>query len=837
MDETAQRDALRELTARGLVSAHPAPSALSTGNSDRQSNRGSWRVTLPNGTTARLLLVERLAPQAAAHTEFHRECPRLIPRPLFHVAVSGGEAFAEEFFAGTALADTPIVGSLSPARIQHAVAQARQALAETTTPSTEELRAAEWSDWAASLTGGTLFTATEVRLLREAILPRLYTALTHSLPPATRWTNGDFVAANLLVDAGGGVRLIDMEFARRTHFFAEDAVRFHVLSDIARRHPEYFPGLSDPGPAWHLFFWLRQLQLEAQHNTAAYLQTVRPTRLGVIRRLAEEILGLSLAGWSEPALPVHWHLEKSDGDEIAGWCHVPSAAALRAIVLTSATERLVEVPLETRPDVQSHFQGHPGALHAGFRLPLPPGIDASGRWLAAISADGTLLPFRTLQSPRDDAPPGELPAMDRLRTYPAESWPLLSVVMPVFNPPVVFLEQAVASVIGQSYSHWELILVDDHSTDAAVQARLGALAASDARIQLRRLPANGGISAATNAGLALARGSHVAWLDHDDVLAGDALAEVAAALLADPSLDVLYTDQDKWDEAGRSSQPFRKPAWSPVYFLGVMYVGHLLAARRDLVLAAGGCDSRFDRVQDYELMLRLSRRTQRIRHLPKILYHWRMLAGSIARESGAKGAIDALHAAAVQIHLDALGLGLKAVTHPRLPHRVQLLARDNPTLRRVSIILNHAGSDSLPAVTHPDCEWVVDASQATGECLLFLQAGLETMTVDWVQTLQAHLELPGVGAVSPQVVGADGKLEYAGDAVLAGQDPDADGPGGQVACSREATELSSACFMIRRSLYLECRGAARNASALRAALQQRDQCCVYVANVRLRRAP
>jgi glycosyltransferase involved in cell wall biosynthesis len=488
----------------------------------------------------------------------------------------------------------------------------------------------------------------------------------------------------------------------------------------------------------------------------------------------------------------------------------------------------------------------------------------------------------------------EPPLADRLARFPREQWPLISVVVPVYNTPARHLDSAVRSVLDQAYPKWELCLVDDASTDLSVRAQLQALAGTDARIKLRLEPANRGISAATNAGLALASGEFVALLDHDDELTPDALGEMAVRLLAEPETDVLYSDQEKCDEEGRKFQPFFKPDWSPVYFLGVMYVGHLLVVRTALLRAAGGCDSRFDRVQDYELMLRLGERTGRIGHVPKLLYRWRTLPGSIALSSHAKGPVDELQVAAVQAHLDRRGLPARAITHPRLPHRIHLVPGSVAPPGKISIIipskdapghLQRCLESIFQRTTHRDFEvLVVDtgttdaaalaimaahpirrleqggafnfsrannfaAQAARGDVLVLLNNDTEVVTPDWLQIMLTHLSLPGVGAVGPLLLYPSGTVQHAGvalglrgtcDHVMRGCDPDDDGHGGALACSREVSALTAACLMVRRDKFLAVGGLEEAYAHI---YQDADFClrlraggdsCVFAANVTLR---
>ncbi|HEY8994459.1 MAG TPA: glycosyltransferase [Lacunisphaera sp.] len=488
----------------------------------------------------------------------------------------------------------------------------------------------------------------------------------------------------------------------------------------------------------------------------------------------------------------------------------------------------------------------------------------------------------------------ESPLADRLARFPPEQWPLISVIVPVYNTPLRHLDSAIRSVLNQTYPNWELCLVDDASSDPSVRAKLQTFADTDARIKLRFEPDNRGISRTTNAGLAFASGEFVALLDHDDELVPDALGEIAARLLAEPDLDVLYSDQEKCDAEGRSFQPFFKPDWSPIYFLGVMYVGHLLVARTVLVREAGGCDPRFDRVQDYELMLRLSERTKRIGHVSKVLYRWRTLPGSIALSSHAKGPVDDLQVAAVQAHLDRRGLAVKALAHSRLPHRVQLVPGRATRLGKISIIipskdapghLQRCLESIFTRTIYPDFEvLVVDtgttdpaalaimaaypirrleqtgpfnfsrannlaAQAAQGDALVLLNNDTEVVTPDWLQILLTHLSLPGVGAVGPLLLYPTGTVQHAGvalglrgtcDHLMRGGNPNDDGHGGVLACSREVSALTAACLMVRRDRFVAAGGLEEAYAHI---YQDADFClrlrsdglsCLFVANVVLR---
>jgi GT2 family glycosyltransferase/glycosyltransferase involved in cell wall biosynthesis len=214
--------------------------------------------------------------------------------------------------------------------------------------------------------------------------------------------------------------------------------------------------------------------------------------------------------------------------------------------------------------------------------------------------------------------------------------PVISLIVPVYNVRPEFLQACVVSVLAQTYPFWELCLCDDASTDPRTHEVLAALQGMDPRVRIRRLQQNLGIAGASNMAVEMATGEFIAMLDNDDAIAPDALLEVARALFADPSIDVIYTDEDKIDEAGNLIDTYFKPDWSPEHLESVMYVLHMLVVRKRLFLELGGFRSEYSGAQDFDLMLRLSRRTQHVHHIQKALYHWRAVEGSAAAVVDAK---------------------------------------------------------------------------------------------------------------------------------------------------------------------------------------------------------
>lgn len=202
---------------------------------------------------------------------------------------------------------------------------------------------------------------------------------------------------------------------------------------------------------------------------------------------------------------------------------------------------------------------------------------------------------------------------------------LLSVLMPVFNTKPGYLDDAITSIVDQSYHNWELCVVDDASVRRSTLNTLSKWAKRDQRIKVKRLSENGGISKASNQALEMAQGKFVILMDHDDVLNVDALAEVAKIAQDRPEIKLIFSNEDRLSKKGLRIQPYFKPGWDRLLMLSQNLVSHLGAYERQKMLDIGGFRPGFEGSQDWDLALRFSEgiSDSQIAHIPKILYHWR----------------------------------------------------------------------------------------------------------------------------------------------------------------------------------------------------------------------
>jgi glycosyltransferase involved in cell wall biosynthesis len=238
------------------------------------------------------------------------------------------------------------------------------------------------------------------------------------------------------------------------------------------------------------------------------------------------------------------------------------------------------------------------------------------------------------------------------------SGPKISVVVPVHRPLRHQLDRAVASVRGQTYQRWELILIDDGSGDARLSRRLEAFARRDSRVMCIALPENRGIGSATNAGVLAARGEYVCFLDQDDVLTPDALSLAAGSLTRDPTVDFLYADEDKIAPGGRLVQPWFRPDRNTDLLLAYNFVSHPIAVRRSAIIEVGMLHEDLGGAQDHDLALRLSDFGAKFAHLPEVTYHWRISSTSTSHSAATKpyterAGLEAVRASVARMGWDA----------------------------------------------------------------------------------------------------------------------------------------------------------------------------------------
>lgn len=513
------------------------------------------------------------------------------------------------------------------------------------------------------------------------------------------------------------------------------------------------------------------------------------------------------------------------------------------------------------------------------KFPLVPGTE--GKWLKRwqrvrrglgyIRRNGLISTYRRLKM---DQAPGKSVQDYQVWISKNENWdveaiqkeiqnfkyqPTISILMPVYNVEQNWLEKCIQSVQNQFYPNWELCMADDCSTDESVRPTLEKYAKSDERIKVVFRSENGHISRATNSALEIATGEFVALLDNDDELAPIAFYEVVKALNENPELDLIYSDEDKIDMQGNRFDPAFKPDWSPDLLLGTNYISHLGVYRRSIMNEIGGFRPGFEGSQDYDLVLRFTEKTtaQRIHHIPKVLYYWRILPTSTAADQSTKGYAFEAGLKAVQEAL--VRRGIKGTAHHAAGNGLYDVEYEVLSTDLVSIIIpTRDGYDDMlrclnsivAKTSYPNYEIIVAdngstdermeklyakfkgqlgerfrvesidipfnysrinnlaAQKAKGKYLLFLNNDTEVITPGWITKMVSFAQFERIGMVGAKLYYPNQTIQHAGVIVGLGGAaghchhtyPKGDfGYFGKLEINVNYLAVTAACCMIRKS--------------------------------------
>lgn len=442
--------------------------------------------------------------------------------------------------------------------------------------------------------------------------------------------------------------------------------------------------------------------------------------------------------------------------------------------------------------------------------------------------------------------------------------PLVSILLPLFNTKPQMLTLALESVENQIYPFWELCICDDASSDLGARRVLDAYLeniSSSGRVRFLRRETNGHISRASNDALSMASGDYVLLLDHDDELAPHALLRLVQAINREPQLDLIYSDEDMLDEIGERCAPFFKPDWSPVLLWSQNYVGHLICVRRSLLCEIGGLRLGMEGSQDYDLLLRIGSKTDKIAHIPEVLYHWRRHQDSVAgrpdakpyaHDAGKRAIGDALRAkygeqfvrvddgpylfvyearftipsqckASIIIptrdKVEILSACVDSIVNKSIWQNFEIIIIDNNSEEDATLAYldDIQAGDSRIQVIQAQCSfnWSrlnnMGASFATGDVLIFLNNDTEVISPDWLERLMEFALLPDVGCIGPLLLYPDNTIQHAGvvvgmggwaDHVFKGQAPiHRGGPYVSNVLSRNVLAVTGACVAIEHKKY------------------------------------
>ena len=443
--------------------------------------------------------------------------------------------------------------------------------------------------------------------------------------------------------------------------------------------------------------------------------------------------------------------------------------------------------------------------------------------------------------------------------------PKISILFPVYNTPIDFLEEAINSVLDQLYENWQLCIADDCSTNPQIKRILNAYAMKDKRISLVFRDKNGHISESSNSALALATGDYVTLFDHDDLLTPNALFEIVRYINKHPDIEFIYSDEDKIDAHRNFMDPFFKPDWSPDRFMAINYVSHLVTIKKELIDSVGGFRKGLEGSQDYDLFLRLFELTDKIGHIPKVLYHWRIHSASVAsEETNAKpyayiAAKKALEEALVRRNTPGEVHYLPLRGSYRIKYNIESYDKVSiiiPTKDQVQLMKNTV--DSIFSLTsYPNYEVIVLNNNSTskeffelmadyeiqhgdrfkciecsfpfnfsklinvgveesdGKYILMLNNDVEIIQNDWVSNMVSFCQHKRIGAVGVKLLYPNDHIQHAGTVIglgavaghiLVGVYKNSPGYFNCLQTATNYSAVTAACLMVRRDVYEEVGG-------------------------------
>lgn len=440
--------------------------------------------------------------------------------------------------------------------------------------------------------------------------------------------------------------------------------------------------------------------------------------------------------------------------------------------------------------------------------------------------------------------------------------PKISILVPVYNTPAVFLKQMIQSVRKQTYSNWELCIANANPANPEVAEILRVASKKDERIKVVDVPENEGIAQNTNRALEIAAGEYIGLLDHDDLLAVNALYEVVNALNADAGAEVIYTDEDK---VTTDLEEHFKPHFKPDFNLDLLrsnnYICHFFVAKKELIERVGAFRKEFNGAQDYDLILRCTEEAENIVHVPKILYHWR-----VHKESTSDNPMSKMYAydagkKAIEEHLkrcntsgevshtkdlgfyrvkypvqgeplvsilipnkdqvDSLDKCLRSIEEKTDYHNYEIVIIENNSEKEETFRYYEKISSEKIRVIRWEKEFNYSAinnfgvRHAKGDYILFLNNDVEIINGDWMREMLSHCQRKEVGIVGARLYYPDDTIQHGGiivgiggvaGSVFVGLPKGYSGYMHKAALQLDLSAVTAACMMMKRRVFEEVGG-------------------------------
>ena len=723
----------------------------------------------------------------------YKNLKNLVCEPIFFGAFGAFHFFIQEYFNGIPIdlaLEKDLISQDQVGLILETISKNFESMCEQS--SVEELKD-EREELLHNL--NKLFNFSDIdKKMISLMLSSVYSKQSHEI--IKRWSPGDLAARNILVATDGTFKLIDFEWARKTHFFQEDWLRLFFYSNSPFKENLFLnKKISEIGDFYHMYFWLRQTTLDTiKHSepelnkyTKLNLRNVLLSFLKLTNDKNLKSLILDSCGDYTDSLEryqfIHSFLHES---------HTSSLQKLDSKVTRMQASLSWRITSPFRLIRRKYFDRHK--------------LDRRGQYCVSKKHyRNWIRKFDKLGFLKKRAYRHKIKSFDYQ--------PLVSIILPVFDPEKCFLDQTLSSVFNQLYQNWELCICNDGSKNPQIQSTIDEIVLKDDRIKYVTLNSNMHISHSSNRAVDLAKGDYLTFLDHDDLLRPHSLYKFIERLNKNRKLKFVYSDEDKIDELNQRYDHYFKPDWNPDLLLSQNYICHMVFCRTQDFREVGGFREGFEGSQDWDLFLRITEKlkTEEIGHVSHVLYHWRSTKNSTATSLSTKKYViprslrsvnDALKrrkVKAIATVADRTNGYLRVHFHiPRKAPRVSILipTKDHFELitRCVESILlktNYNNYELILLDNDTTCKRTLQyfskiesinnisirkiscpfnysyinnlgVESASGDILAFVNNDIEAISGDWLGEMVSHAVRPEIGCVGSKLLYPDNHIQHAG---------------------------------------------------------------------------
>jgi GT2 family glycosyltransferase len=734
--------------------------------------------------------------------QVHEEIPQLTCKPLFHFVTSDYEILGQTFFDGIQIDRCLEQGIISEATTYQIICSIQSTFASISENSTEDELLDELDGFLKSVSLNSKLTKIDCEIL-ESVCFSFLKENANNFIPTKRWSNGDLAARNILVSKEGQFRIIDWEFAHKSHFADEDWIRLKFYSNQHLKSLSCFNEQKITNAAFlEVYFWLKQFCLDYQVQGSTEVENYLRVNLtnAFLNAKTDKTDGESISLFLDGIHKEFNNVERKYFIEF----HAGLEKEIKSQEIRSKLNRMMN----------SFSWKSTGFL----RFLRRKSID---KWNREKKSNKSLFNFERKDKSFDysswiekkDTINRKRKKIFHLEYEQLISPPLISILLPVYDTDEEYLELTIKSVLNQVYKNWELCIVNDASTKLYIKPFLDNLANSDNRIKVLHRDTNGHIAKSTNECAVLSHGEYIVFLDHDDLLRPHSLLRIAQQINENPFAGLIYSDEDKIDVSGKRYDHYFKPDWNPDLFHSQNYICHLVCCKKEYFFKVGGLQEGIEGSQDWDLLLKITEelKAEQIIHIPEVLYHWRASESSTALSLECKKYVLEKSLNVLSDFVSKKGISAKAEICNKkngyirvkydLPQNLPLVSIIIPTRNRLDLIsrcvesiiertsykkieiliLDHESTESkvkdyLSKIKKIPCIRIFQvggefnfskinnygARKAEGDILLFLNNDIEILESDWLSEMVSQSLRTEIGCVGAKLVYPDNSIQHGG---------------------------------------------------------------------------